>query len=37
VTVARGDHTLSYTPGHTELASVPTPGQLSGFTVDVSF
>ena len=37
VTLARGDHTLSYTPDHTDLTSVPTPGQLAGFTVDVSF
>jgi arylsulfatase len=37
VTVARGDHTLAYTPDHTNLTSVPTPGQLAGFTVDVSF
>ena len=37
VTVARGDHTLAYTPGHSNLTSVPTPGQLAGFTVDVSF
>jgi len=37
VTLARGDHTLSYTPGRTDFTSVPTPGQLSGFTVDVSF
>ena len=37
VTVAGGDHTLAYTPGRTDLTSVPTPGQLAGFTVDVSF
>ncbi len=37
VTLARGDRTLSYDPGRTELTSVPTPGQLAGFTVDVSF
>jgi arylsulfatase A-like enzyme/multidrug efflux pump subunit AcrA (membrane-fusion protein) len=37
VTVARGDHTLAYSPGHSDLTSVPTPGQLAGFTVDVSF
>ena len=36
-TVARGDRTLAYDPGHTQLTSVPTPGQLAGFTVDVSF
>jgi HlyD family secretion protein len=36
-TMARGDRTLAYVPGHTELTSVPTPGQLAGFTVDVSF
>ena len=37
VTTARGAHTLAYDPGNPSLASIPTPGQLAGFTVDVSF
>jgi arylsulfatase len=40
VTTAKGPHTLSYDPNDlssSSLASIPTPGQLAGFTVDVSF
>ena len=32
-----GPRTVAYQRGHTDLTSVPTPGQLAGFTVDVSF
>jgi arylsulfatase len=40
VTTAKGPHTLSYDAkdlSSSSLASIPTPGQLAGFTVDVSF
>ena len=37
VTTSRSPHTLAYDPDHPNLTSIPTPGQLAGFTVDVSF
>jgi arylsulfatase len=37
VTTARGPHTLAYDPNDPSLTSIPTPGKLAGFTVDVSF
>ena len=37
VTTSRSPHTLAYDPNHPDLTSIPTPGQLAGFTVDVSF
>jgi len=37
VTTAKGAHTLAYDPNNPTLTSIPTPGQLAGFTVDVSF
>ena len=37
VTTAKGAHTLAYDPNNPAVTSIPTPGQLAGFTVDVSF
>jgi HlyD family secretion protein len=37
VTTSKGAHTLAYSANAPSLASIPTPGQMAGFTVDVSF
>jgi arylsulfatase A-like enzyme/multidrug efflux pump subunit AcrA (membrane-fusion protein) len=37
VTTSKGTHTLSYDANDPAVTSVPTPGKLAGFTVDVSF
>ncbi len=37
VTTSKDAHTLAYNANDPSLASVPTPGQMAGFTVDVSF